>query len=147
MITLEVPLTLLIASRVFGSRLGHVEWTGILVMTGGAILLIAMLNPQPGDETHVSDFLYAAAGGSTAGTIVILIALAQRGHTLWRTGCLGAAAGTSFGLTATLIKETARGGGVAVGGGVLVLIGSPVFAAGEDWGDDAPLRTAPEVAG
>lgn len=105
-ITLEVPLTLLVASRVFGSRLGRTEWTGILVMTGGAILLIAMLNPQPGDETNVSDFLYAAAGGGTAGTIAVLVVAAQRGHTLWRTGCLGAAAGTSFGLTATMIKET-----------------------------------------
>src|SRR5437763_1366356 len=34
-ITLEVPLTLLVASRVFGAPLGRSEWTGILVMTAG----------------------------------------------------------------------------------------------------------------
>jgi drug/metabolite transporter (DMT)-like permease len=105
-ITLEVPLTLLVASRVFGNRLGRIEWTGILVMTGGMILLIAMLAPQPGNETGVSNFLYAAAGGGTAVTIVVLIVAGQRGRTVWRTACLGAAAGTSFGLTATMIKET-----------------------------------------
>ena len=105
-ITLEVPLTLLVASRVFAARLGRQEWAGILVMTGGAILLIAMLNPQPGSETGVSNYLYAVAGGGTAGTIALLVLGSRRGHGLWRTGCLGAAAGTSFGLTATMIKET-----------------------------------------
>jgi hypothetical protein len=39
--------------------------------------------------------------------IVSLVIAAQRGHRLWRTACLGAAVGTCFGLTATLIKETA----------------------------------------
>ncbi|WP_375475576.1 DMT family transporter [uncultured Jatrophihabitans sp.] len=105
-ITLEVPLTLLVASRVFASPLGRPEWTGILTMTAGMIALVAFLNPRPGDETNVSHFLYAAAGGSTAATIAALVVVAQRGRTLWRTACLGAAAGTSFGLTATLIKET-----------------------------------------
>jgi drug/metabolite transporter (DMT)-like permease len=105
-ITLEVPLTLLVASRVFGSKLGRPEWTGILVMTAGMIALVAILSPQPGDETNVSHFLYLAAGGGTAATIVALVVAAQRGNSIWRTACLGAAAGTSFGLTATMIKET-----------------------------------------
>ncbi len=118
-ITLEVPLTLLVASRVFGTRLGRIEWSGILVMTGGAILLIAMLNPRPGNETGVPDYLYAAAGGGTTGTIIVLVAASRRGHTTWRTGCLGAAAGTSFGLTATMIKETIAQGEERGLGGVL----------------------------
>ncbi len=105
-ITLEVPLTLLVAARAFGTRLGRIEWTGILVMTGGMIVLVTMLAPSPGKETGVSHFVYAAAGGGTAGTIVVLVLAGQRGGTVWRTGCLGAAAGTSFGLTATMIKET-----------------------------------------
>ena len=36
----------------------------------------------------------------------MLIIAAQHQHTIWRTACLGAAAGTSFGLTATLVKES-----------------------------------------
>jgi hypothetical protein len=108
-ITLEVPLTLLVASRVFKVRVGRPEWTGIWTMTAGAVVLIASLNPQPGDESHVSHTTYGIAGGATAAMVVALIVAAHRGTTLWATACLGAAAGTSFGLTATLIKEvTAR---------------------------------------
>jgi drug/metabolite transporter (DMT)-like permease len=103
-ITLEVPLTLLVASRVFRARLGRREWSGLLLMTAGMIAFIIVLNPQPGNELDVSSSDYATAGGGTAGTIVALIIAAQRGRTTWRTACLGAAAGTSFGLTASLIK-------------------------------------------
>lgn len=105
-ITLEVPLTLLIAARVFKTRLGRTEWTGILTMTGGMIGLVAVLDPRPGDATNVSHATYAAAGGATVATVLALVFAAQRGGAMWRTACLGAAAGTSFGLTATLIKET-----------------------------------------
>jgi drug/metabolite transporter (DMT)-like permease len=106
-ITLEVPLTLLVASRVFHStRLRHTEWSGILTMTAGMIGFVAFLAPKPGDETHVPDHLYAAAGGATAATILALILFSLRGGALWQTSLLGAAAGTSFGLTATFVKET-----------------------------------------
>jgi drug/metabolite transporter (DMT)-like permease len=104
-ITLEVPLTLLVASRVFATPLGRGEWSGILLMTGSMIALLAVLDPRPGNESDVSYMIYALAGGATAGMIVVLIIAAQRGHRLWRTACLGAATGASFGLTATLIKE------------------------------------------
>ena len=105
-ITLEVPLTVLVASRVFGGRVGRAEWTSIFVMTAGMITLIAALNPQPGDETHVNHLTYVLAGGGTAATIVALVLASRRGRQFWRTAFLGAAAGTSFGLTATLVKET-----------------------------------------
>jgi drug/metabolite transporter (DMT)-like permease len=106
-ITLEVPLTLLVSSHVFKTRLRRPEWSGILVMTAGMIALVAVLDPRPGNETDVSHFTYAIAGGATAAAIAGLVLAAQRGHRIWRTACLGAATGTSFGLTATLIKETA----------------------------------------
>ena len=105
-ITLEVPLTLLVASRVFRTRLGSSEWSGILVMTAGMIVLIASLDPRRGDETAVSSGTYLAAGIGTVATIVALLVAGTRGRIMWRTACLGAAAGTSFGLTATMIKET-----------------------------------------
>jgi drug/metabolite transporter (DMT)-like permease len=111
-ITLEVPLTLLVASRVFGAPLGRIEWTGILTMTAGMILLVTMLNPHPGDETDVAALTYVTAGGGTAATIAALVVASRRGGAMWRTACLGAAAGTSFGLTATLIKATIAQGNV-----------------------------------
>jgi hypothetical protein len=79
-------------------------------MTGGMIALIGILSPQPGDEIDVSHGTYIAAGIGTAATIAVLALLGQRGSALWRTACLGAAAGTSFGLTATLIKATIAAG-------------------------------------
>ena len=106
-ITLEVPLTVLVASHVFGTRLGRAEWTGILVMTGGMIVLVAALDPKAGDAIAVSNLTYIKAGGSTAFTILVLVLLGTRGRRpVVRTAALGAAAGTSFGLTATLLKES-----------------------------------------
>ncbi len=61
---------------------------------------------RPGNEADISQAVYVVAGGGTAVFISVLLVAAQRGRRLWRTACLGAAAGTSFGLCATLIKET-----------------------------------------
>lgn len=105
-ITLEVPLTLLIASRVFGGRLNRQEWIAIGLMTAGMIALIGALAPQPGDESAVNGPTYAVAGGATVATILVLVGAGARRTSSWRTAFLGAATGTSFGLTATLIKET-----------------------------------------
>ena len=105
-ITLEVPLTLLVAGHVFAAPLGRLEWSAIFAMTAGMIALVASLDPQPGDESHVSHFIYIVAGTATTATIGALIVLGKRGGRTWRAACLGAAAGTCFGFTATLIKET-----------------------------------------
>lgn len=104
-ITLEVPLTLLVATRVFNAPLGRLEWSAILLMTGGMIALVASLDPRPGDESNVSHFIYIVAGTATTATIFVLIAAGRRGGRIWRAACLGAATGTSFGFTATLVKE------------------------------------------
>jgi hypothetical protein len=117
-ITLEVPLTLLVASRVFGGGLSRHEWTAIGLLTAGMIALIGALDPQPGNETSVDGPTYALAGGLTVLAVVLLVTLSRAKAPYVRTVCLGAAAGTSFGLTATLIKETVEqfstGGIVAV---------------------------------
>ncbi|HEY7007377.1 MAG TPA: DMT family transporter [Jatrophihabitantaceae bacterium] len=105
-ITLEVPLTLLVAGRVFNAPLGRLEWGAIFAMTGGMIVFVASLDPQPGDEADVSHFTYLVAGTATTATILALIIAGNRGGRTWRAACLGAATGTCFGFTATLIKET-----------------------------------------
>jgi drug/metabolite transporter (DMT)-like permease len=103
--TLEVPLTLLIASRVLGAPVARQEWASIVVLTVGMITLVAALDPSPGRERDVSDGIYVVAGVGTVATMFALLIVSQRANTFWRTACRGAAAGTSFGLTATLMKE------------------------------------------
>ena len=105
-ITIEVPLTLLVASRVFGAQLRWSEWSGILVMTAGMIALVAVLEPRPGDETDVESAILLIAGLASAAAVVLLIAVSRRGGRLWQAAFLGGAAGTSFGLTATFLKQT-----------------------------------------
>ena len=105
-ITLEVPLTLLVASRVFGGRLSRQEWVAVGLMTAGMIALIGALNPRPGNEAAVDGSTYAIAGGATVATVFLLIGAAAMSSSKGRTALLGAATGTAFGLTATLIKET-----------------------------------------
>ena len=105
-ITLEVPLTLLVGGWVFGTALRRSEWLAIGVLTGGMILLITSLNPQPGNESDVSHSTYVLAGSFTTATIGVLVFFGTRGGRIWRTACLGAATGTCFGFTATLVKET-----------------------------------------
>jgi drug/metabolite transporter (DMT)-like permease len=105
-ITLEVPLTLLAASHVFASRLTRREWVAIALMTAGMVGLIGSLDPRPGNESAVDGPTYALAGGATLLTIVVLLAFANGRPPLATTALRGAAAGASFGLSATLIKET-----------------------------------------
>jgi hypothetical protein len=113
-ITLEVPLTLLLASRVFPGRLSRGDWASILIMTAGMAGLVGALGPSGGDPTEVDDLTYVTAGAATAAGITGLVLIAGRGGPMWRTACLGAAAGTSFGMTATMIKATMAA--LAVGG-------------------------------
>jgi hypothetical protein len=105
-IALELPLSLLFASWTFASRLGRLEWASTITMTGGVIVVLAALSPTPGRPTGVSHATYVLAGSGTAGTVGALCVLGRLGGGPLRTACYGAAAGTSFGLTASLVKES-----------------------------------------
>jgi hypothetical protein len=105
-IALELPVSLLFASWTFSSRLGALEWASTITMTGGVIVVLTALAPTPGKPTGVNHVTYVLAGGGTAGTVGLLCLLGKLGRGPFRTACLGAAAGTSFGLTASLVKES-----------------------------------------
>jgi hypothetical protein len=105
-IALELPLSLLVASWTFGSGLGRLEWASTITMTGGVIVVLTALSPSPGKPTNVDHMTYAVAGGGTAGTVGALCLLGRIGRRPLRAACLGAAAGTSFGLTASMVKES-----------------------------------------
>jgi uncharacterized membrane protein len=105
-IALELPLSLLFASWAFQSGLGRLEWASTITMTGGVIVVLTALSPTPGKPTGVSHTTYVLAGSGTAGTVAALCLLGRVGRGPIRAAALGAAAGTSFGLTASLVKES-----------------------------------------
>lgn len=105
-IALELPLSLLFASWTFGAALGRLEWASTITMTGGVIVVLTALSPTPGKPTGVDHTTYALAGSGTAGTVGALYLLGRFGRGPLRAACYGAAAGTSFGLTASLVKES-----------------------------------------
>lgn len=105
-IALELPLSLLFASWAFQSGLGRLEWASTITMTGGVIVVLTALAPTPGKPTGVSHTTYVLAGSGTAGTVAALCLLGRLGRGPLRTAALGAAAGTSFGLTASFVKES-----------------------------------------
>jgi uncharacterized membrane protein len=105
-IALELPLSLLFASWAFQSGLGRLEWASTITMTGGVIVVLTALSPTPGRPTGVSHTTYVLAGSGTAGTVAALCLLGRVGRGPIRAAALGAAAGTSFGLTASLVKES-----------------------------------------
>lgn len=117
-VAMELPLTLVLASRVFHSPLGRRDWVNVALMTLGLVVLVTALAPHGGEVGAVTDRSYVLAGGGTAATILVFFLAARRGQLLWRTAMLGLASGTSFGLTATMIKQTVdrldAGGVVAV---------------------------------
>lgn len=104
-IAMELPLTLLVASWVFRVRLGRSEWGPTLAMTMGLVLLVAAMSPHGGAPTAVSHVTYFFAVIATIGLIAVLYLGGQRGTRATRTVSLGAAAGTAFGFTASLVKE------------------------------------------
>jgi len=105
-IALELPLSLLFASWAFSPTLGRLEWASTITLTGGVIVVLTALSPTPGKPTGVSHMTYVLAGGGTAGTVALLCLVGRLTRGPLRTAALGAAAGTSFGLTASLVKES-----------------------------------------
>jgi drug/metabolite transporter (DMT)-like permease len=104
MLVIELPLTLLLASWLFRRGLRLRDWVGIVGMTVGLGALIGALAPSGGNVDGISLTVWLAATLSTAALIgaLWLAALLSRGRV--RSALFGVAAGTGFGLTASLIK-------------------------------------------
>jgi hypothetical protein len=78
-------------------------------MAGGLGLMIAVLAPSGGDATTVSLPARAAATAATVALVGLFALIAQLGPLRARAAMFGVAAGSGFGLTASMIKlATAR---------------------------------------
>lgn len=114
---IELPITLLVAGVVFHRRLHVREWTAALAMTVGLAGLLYFLSPSGGAGAGLSWYTWTIGIGVNLAVIGALIAAARRGNSGGRRAALlGVAGGSSFGLTAALMKamtDALNAGGVA----------------------------------
>lgn len=104
-LVLELPLTLLGAARVFGSRLGLRDWVGVAAMTVGLTGLIVFLLPHGGDPRTVTSHTWIIASTCVVALIVPLVVLGRMAPLpAARAAYLGAASGLAYGLGAAYTK-------------------------------------------
>jgi hypothetical protein len=103
-VVLELPLTLVGAAKIGGSRLTRREWLAVIAMTAGVAGLIATLDPSGGTPgaAPVKDWLIA--GTATVAVIVVVTIVGLRSQDSGRPALLGLATGVTFGLTAACMK-------------------------------------------
>ncbi len=112
-LVIELPLTLVIAAKVFGSRLGRREWLAIAGMTVGLAGLLLTLAPSPSAANPKTPWPTWLIGiGVNLAAVAICVAAGRRSQPARehgrgggrRAAAFGVAAGCQFGLTAALMK-------------------------------------------
>ncbi len=112
-LVLELPLTLILASRIFGQHMHRREWWSTVVMTISLGALLFFLSPSAGRNGHVHWYGWVMGIGMNLALVGILVLLgrrrsAQGSGRQYRAAALGIAAGSTFGLTAALMKGMTR---------------------------------------
>jgi drug/metabolite transporter (DMT)-like permease len=103
-IVLELPLTLILASRTLGSPLRGSEFAGIAVMAAGLILVLVGLDPRGAVHSTVAGSSWVIGLLVTFGVVVLLVVAGTITSGSKRAMLFGAATGIEFGMTATLTK-------------------------------------------
>jgi drug/metabolite transporter (DMT)-like permease len=113
-LVLELPATLILASRVFGARLHRREWGSAAAMTAGLAGFLYFLSPSGGRSENVRWYSWCIAIGVNLAFVTAMVAWGRRGpagrgdeghmSTSLRAAVLAVAAGSTFGLTAALMK-------------------------------------------
>jgi drug/metabolite transporter (DMT)-like permease len=121
-LVLELPFTLILASRLFHQRLGLREWLPAAAMTAGLAGLLYLLAPSAGGPPRLHWYGWLAGVGGNLALVGCLVLVARHGSIhrarpehpapqgggSFRAALLAVAAGSTFGLTAALIKEVTR---------------------------------------
>jgi drug/metabolite transporter (DMT)-like permease len=125
-LVLELPFTLILASRLFRQRLGPAGWLPAVVMTAGLAGLLFTLAPSAGEPPRLHWYGWLAGVGGNLALVGCLVLWARRGSLPGardqgdpgeqdrqrggsvRAALLAVAAGSTFGLTAALMKAMTR---------------------------------------
>ena len=113
-LVLELPFTLILASRVFKSGMGPQEWGSILAMTAGLAGLLYFLSPTAGRSDEVRLYIWLIGIGANLALVGVLVLWGRRGpagrgggsqgSSAHQAAVFGIAGGSAFGLTAALMK-------------------------------------------
>jgi drug/metabolite transporter (DMT)-like permease len=103
-LVLELPMTFILAAIVFSQRLPRRDWVCSALMAGGLALFIAVLDPSGGDAESIPTPVAVAATIATAAGIALLVVAGRVAQGPMSAALFGIAAGSGFGLTASLIK-------------------------------------------
>ena len=115
----ELPVTLLIAARVFHRRTSGRDWVVICAIAGGLALLLASSHPS-GGRSRVRTLTWAVAARAAvvvAGACILAARGAPGGQ---RAALLGVATGTGFALESAFVKAVTG----IFGHGIVALLGS-----------------------
>jgi drug/metabolite transporter (DMT)-like permease len=107
----ELPLTLLLAGKVFHTRLRAREWASIVGMSVGLALLLVTLAPGGGDARRAPGADWAIGSGITVVLVTALVVAGGRNRGARRAAYLGVATGVTFGFTAALVAGMIANGG------------------------------------
>lgn len=113
-LVLELPITLMLAARVFGARMRWREWASTLAMSAALAGLLYFLSPSDGTSGHVAVYVWLAGIGANLALVGSLVAWGRKGpagqgggregSSSRQAAVLGVAGGSAFGLTAALMK-------------------------------------------
>jgi drug/metabolite transporter (DMT)-like permease len=112
-LVIELPLTLILASRIFGQGMRWREWGSAVVMTISLGALLFLLSPSAGRNGHVHWYGWSFGIIVNLALVGALVLFGRRKSTrgsgsAYRAALLGIAAGSTFGLTAALMKGMTR---------------------------------------
>ena len=113
-LVLELPATLLLATKVFRSRLHRREWGAAVAMAAGLAAMLYALSPSSGHPQGIRWYAWALGIGVNLAFIAAMVAWGRRGpagggprsgqSSALQAAVLAVGAGAGFGMTAALMK-------------------------------------------
>jgi drug/metabolite transporter (DMT)-like permease len=105
LLVVELPITMILAARQFGIRLGLRSWLGVGALTVGLAVFLVAAAPSNADRMpSLTGWVISAA--VTAGLIVVAVAIGVISNGGVRGVTLGFATGLGFAYTAVLMKNS-----------------------------------------
>ena len=104
LMVMELPFTLVLASRLLGGHVRAQEWFAVIAMAVGVAILLLALSPRGGDPHALGLVTWLIGIGVTLTVAGLLVGWGRRSSGAIRATTLGVAAGIMFGMTAVLVK-------------------------------------------